>query len=404
MGNSVLLNFWSSNSVLRYFIVYAFPCLLCWGIFFLAYYPGMMSRDSLDQWIPVLTYEFNDWHPAILSYLYYLLSLVWRSPAVVCLAQMLGLAGVFSYGMVQFEKLELPGWALFLITAFFCLFPLNGFYVNTLFKDVPFGIAILLAFIYLMQIVETQGAWLKSGINLFLFAFTLSFIWVIRHNGILTVFAIFGALSVAYWPFIKRISLAIVFTLAMVFLVKGILYRAIGVHGRFPGIEMLISHQIAAVIHSGAKLTKAETQFIQKVLPLSVWEKKYDPFEVDDIVFDKDFNYTFLEEETVRKQYRSIWFSIISRNIPAFLQHHIKVTDLVWNIGLQHGSYNYAVHPLIDANDLGIQMRPFLPRLHTFLTNGINKANYTSPILRAVLLRPATYIYRFNFHFVHKPV
>ncbi|WP_210465334.1 DUF6020 family protein [Rufibacter roseolus] len=392
MMDRPLRSFLASGTLLRHFVVYALPCLLCWSVYFLAYHPGMMSQDSLDQWRQVSTFDFDDWHPAFLSYLYWLLSRLWLSPGVVCVTQILALAWVFAYGMVQLEKFGLPWWGLGLLTLFFCLFPLNGFYVNTLFKDVPFSIAFLLAFIYLLQIVESKGLWLNYKRNILAFALTLGFICVIRHNGIMTVVTIAGTLLAGYWALKRRTALLIVLVVSTVFLVKGPLYKAIQVQGRFFGVEMLMTHQIAAAINAGAALTQNEQRFLHTVLPQSTWQQHYNPFEVDSLVFNGHFNYPFLMQEWARREYRAVWFGIIRRNVPALLRHQAQVTDLVWNIGLQPGSYNYAVHPVIDTNEMGLQLQPVLPGLQSFLTREIHNAN-RNYYYRTLLLRPATYLY-----------
>ena len=388
-------SFVGSKTITRHFLVYAFPCLFIWSIYFLAFYPGMMSQDSIDQWRPVVTFKFSDWHPASLSYLYWLLTCIWLSPAIICIVQMLGMALVFAYGMVQLEKKGLPARGLVLMVMFFSLFPLNGFFVNTLFKDIPFSIAYLLAFIYLLVIVESGGAWLEKIKNVIWFSLALSFIWVIRHNGILTVFTVIGGLLFFYPRYFKKIGLLALLTLSLVFLVKGPLYKAINAQGRFYGFEMIMTHQISAVIHSRAKIYPEEKAFLQQILPLSVWQYNYDPFVIDPLIFNKHFKnyYSFLYPEANRNKFKKVWFNIARRNIPTLLKHQIKVTDLVWNIGLQKGSFNYSIHPLIDANNLGLAMQSFLPNLKNRLWAFHEYAYYHNAFLLAIFFRPATYIY-----------
>ena len=129
-----------------------------------------------------MNFRFSDWHPAFNSFLYWLLTRIWFSPAIICLVQLVALASVFAYGMVKLERRGLPQWALLLLVAFFSLFPINGFYVNTIFKDVPFGIAMLLLFIYSIEIFESNGAWLKSNWNIFYLSLVLALVWLFRHN------------------------------------------------------------------------------------------------------------------------------------------------------------------------------------------------------------------------------
>ncbi|PIQ19704.1 MAG: hypothetical protein COW65_19240 [Cytophagales bacterium CG18_big_fil_WC_8_21_14_2_50_42_9] len=383
-----------AQSIIRPLVVYALPCLLVWSFYFLAFYPGMMSQDSIDQWRPVVTAKYGDWHPASLSYLYWLLSRIWFSPAIVCITQMLGMAAVFAYGMVQLEKKGLPVWGSVLMVLFFSLFPLNGYYVNTLFKDIPFSIVYLLIFVYLLEIVDSGGTWLRKIKNIVGLGLALSFLWVIRHNGILTVLTTIVGLLIFYPRYFKKIGLLAVLTIFLAFLVKGPLYKALHVQGRFYGIEMIMTHQIGAVINSGASLKPAEKAFLQQVQPMEIWQQNYNPFLIDPLIFNPHFQqyYSFLYPDSVQKEFIKVWFGIVKRNIPVLLKHQAKVTDLVWDIGLQQDSYNYSVHPLIDPNDLGLKTQSFLPGFKNLLVHFPNYV-YRHKFLFALTLRPATYVY-----------
>lgn len=371
---------------------YAAPCLLVWGIYFLAFYPGMMSRDSLDQWREVVTFRFDDWHPAFDSFAYWLLTRLWFSPAIICLVQMLLLAGVFAYGMVQLEKRGLPKWGLVGLTLFFSLFPLNGFYANTLFKDVPFSIVVLLLALFTEEIVASGGGWLATTQHAVSLAVVLALIWLIRHNGLLTSLVMLGCLALAYAQYRKQLALIALGCGIVVGLVKGPLYSAIHVNGRPYALDILMAHQMSAVLHAGTQPTAPEKEVLEHVLPLPLWKVYYNPFQSDSLVFSKGFNYTYLGSEAGRRAYIATWASLVPRNLPALLVHQRMVSELAWRPDHQPGSYTYSVHPLIDANDLGIQAASALPLVKKILLRAFYISNSIG-LLRALVLRPALYSY-----------
>lgn len=365
---------------------------MVWVLYFLAFYPGMMSRDSLDQWIEVVAFRFDDWHPAFSSWLYWLLTRLWFSPAVICLTQMLALSVVFAFGMIKLEKRGLPSWALLLITLFFSLFPLNGFLTNTLFKDVPFSIAILLLFLLTTEIVESKGAWLAKPANILGLALTLAFITLIRHNGVLTALATLGGLGVFYFAYARKLLLLAFCYLTLVFLVKGPLYRSLNVQGHSYALEILLTHQIAAVLHSGQQPTLEEAQVLNKVLPLALWKEKYQPYTSDPLVFDPQYNYTYLTQPTSRAALIETWYSLVRRNVAALLEHQASVSELVWRLDQSKLSYTYAAHPLIDPNPQGLATASVLPFFKEFLVRAYNYSRHRS-WSRIVLYRPALYLY-----------
>lgn len=54
---------------------------------FCAFYPGIMSPDSLDQFQQALNFQFNDWHPPIMAILWSGLAHIWRGPQLMLLVQ-----------------------------------------------------------------------------------------------------------------------------------------------------------------------------------------------------------------------------------------------------------------------------------------------------------------------------
>ncbi|MFM8320038.1 MAG: hypothetical protein ACKOC5_03900 [Chloroflexota bacterium] len=53
-----------SRRTWRLTLLYMLPMLAAWGIFLLAFWPGVMTPDAIDQWNQVQTKSFNDFHPA----------------------------------------------------------------------------------------------------------------------------------------------------------------------------------------------------------------------------------------------------------------------------------------------------------------------------------------------------
>jgi hypothetical protein len=281
---------------------------------------------------------------------------------------------------------------------FFSLFPLNGFFVNTLFKDVPFGIAVLLLFAYTVEIVESKGDWLGVNRNVCYLTLTLAFIWLIRHSGALTSLAVIGCLALFYRAYLARIAVLAAGCLLLVYAVKGPLYKAIGVGARSYALELLLSHQIGAAINHGTQLTESENNVLDKVLPLPLWKTRYTPYECDGLVFHKSFKYGYLTTDEGRSAYIRTWYSIMKRNLPALARHQVQVSELVWRLDHSPGSYTYANHPLIDENDLGLKTKSVLPVLHKYIMEAHNFAvNRTK--LRVLFYRPALYTYLSLFFF-----
>jgi hypothetical protein len=77
---------------LRDFLIFSMPQALSYLGALLLFYPGIMTSDSLDQWLQADTGLLNDWHPPMHTLLEAGLRLLWDSPACIALFQALALA------------------------------------------------------------------------------------------------------------------------------------------------------------------------------------------------------------------------------------------------------------------------------------------------------------------------
>ena len=73
--------------------LYALPCVLVWSVWWLVFWPGLMSGDSLNQWLQLTTGQYSDVHPVFHTFSNQVLTRPWHSPAMVAGAQVLALAG-----------------------------------------------------------------------------------------------------------------------------------------------------------------------------------------------------------------------------------------------------------------------------------------------------------------------
>ena len=99
-----------------------------------------MTPDSLNQWEQAHTYEFNDWHPVVYTWLIMLIVRIWDSPAIVSFVQILINAFIFGYIVYRFEVFGLKKKFLWIIAILFAISPVNGIFSIHIWKDVLFGV------------------------------------------------------------------------------------------------------------------------------------------------------------------------------------------------------------------------------------------------------------------------
>ena len=117
-------------------------CLAGFALTVAAFYPGLMSPDSIDQLAQGHGWQFTDIHPPVMSALWGLLDRVWPGPALMLLfhnALFWGAAALFW----RLTRDRSPLWGL--AFAAFGFTPQVWALLGTIWKDVGLGAALLLA-------------------------------------------------------------------------------------------------------------------------------------------------------------------------------------------------------------------------------------------------------------------
>ena len=142
---------------------YAPPCIGIWALYLVAFWPGLMSQDSIAQWEQVAKNSFANNYPSFHTLTNWLITRVWLSPAAIAAAQIIALAVIFSLTMVELGRWGIASRVRAYVTAVFCLSPVNGMMAVSLWKDIPYTCAMLGLFTVLLRSVRSEGRWLSGA-------------------------------------------------------------------------------------------------------------------------------------------------------------------------------------------------------------------------------------------------
>jgi hypothetical protein len=370
---------------------YTVPCAAVWAVYLLAFWPGFISADSLNQWGQVLRGEFYNEHPAFHTLTNWLITRVWLSPASVAIVQICFLSVLFGLAMRELACWRVPVWVRITVTALFALSIVNGMMVITLWKDIAFAIAMLGLFIVLLRLVRTGGTWIDSwqGTGSLWLALVCTSLY--RHNGVLIPLL---TLPLLMWVWRKRyfVRFALVGAIWIVtyFIVIGPLYGLIRVHPMAPFFAMQTQiHQIGAVVNAGVPLTEEQQTFLSQIEPLDYWKTRYDCYSLNTLVYNDKVNYGFIADHS--DQLAQVWWQLVTRYPGVMLQHFSCVTAMVWEVNQPTGRYYSTAWPYVSENDLGLRMESKWPAMQTFLTDLFN--NSEKPENVTLFWRPALYLY-----------
>lgn len=213
----------------RSWMLYSMIPLLIWTMYLLAFFPGLMSVDSITQWRQVIEFSFNDTHPAFHTLIIWLITQIWFSPAAVVVVQLIFQAVIVGYGVYTIEKYGASKKIIWAITLFYALSPGYGMLGVSIWKDTPYSVSLFWLLILLVKVALTKGEWLEKRKHLLLFMLVLLLVFMLRHNGILPAAGVLFVLLVSYRKYLKRVLLIVFGLIIIIFTIKVPLYQALKV-------------------------------------------------------------------------------------------------------------------------------------------------------------------------------
>lgn len=326
-------------------------CLLF--VYYLAYYPGGFSPDSISQYTQAINNQYSDWHPVIQTLFAFKLPLTLTGGWIgsIVLFQIICFSAVLGYSFNTIYKFTNLKYTV--LSIIFLLFnPQLGYIAMYPWKDISFAIGALLLLTYSLRIYFTKGDWIKKPLNTVVFIITASLTTLFRHNALL--FTIPLIIAVLLYMTKKRGLIICISVIVLCLGIKLPLYSAIGVTSpdkrqiETLGLPMTI---IGAVVTHTPEALDAETrEFAYKVAPKEVWEEKYKDGSYNAVKWDDRTNNDVIEEYGTQKVI-SMMFKSINASKRVALTSLIKLTEASYSVT---DDYDDFIYPGIAENQYGI--------------------------------------------------
>ncbi len=330
---------------------YAAPCITIWSIYLLAFWPGLMTLDSIDQWQQMLTGQISDFHPVFHTLTNWLVTRIWLSPAMVALAQITVLSIVAGLILMQLRKWGASRLVVWLTCILFALSPANGILVNTLWKDVPYSIAVLILTYFILQMVQDHGTWLNRKFAWVWLGTIAACVALYRHNGAPVAVGTLIILFIAYRQYWKRLALASALMLGMWLGIRGSVYQLLNVQplpSSFFTAYIALKH-VAAHLAQGAELTASEQAFLQQVRTGDLkWP--YLCSTAEPLLYDGKLNSDFALSHSAELTQLAI--KLLQQNPKIDLDDQLCGSSLVWRLSWPPTpQHRFNVLPFTIGND-----------------------------------------------------
>ena len=346
------------------YVRFGLPCAAVWVVYLLALWPGILTEDSIEQWTDMTSGVIRGYHSPLQTILHWLLTRLWLSPAIIVLAQIAALSAAYTMVAAECAARNAPRWLLAATTLLVAALPANGFIVVTLWKDVPYSIALLMITALTLRLARSGGRF-RGRFDVVAMAIALTAAATFRHNGLPTV-ALFLMLLVRAVPVPRRPAWQVAaLTLAGVLTIHFGLFRVLGVRPYHPAQrDQTILHQVAAGMQTGTAYTQDDFAALGRIMPIATWVRDYRCETVIPTLVSVFAHSPADEYARLRPSLRTAWWHAATRGPWTIASHHACVSGLIWNPVASYA----LVSTSIVSNGYGLDTRPVLPAMNRLLT------------------------------------
>jgi hypothetical protein len=369
------------------YVRYGLPCAAVWVVYLLAFWPGILTEDSIEQWTDMTSGVIRGYHSPLQTTLHWLLTRLWFSPAIIIVAQIAALSAAYAMVARECAARNAPRWLLNTTTLLVAAWPANGFLVVTLWKDVPYSIALLWITALTLRLARLGSAPSVGRFDVALMAVALTAASTFRHNGLPTV-ALFVVLLIRAVPVPRRSAWHVAaLTVAGVLAIQFGLFRLLRVQSYHPAYrDQTILHQTAAAMRPGTAYTPDDFAALGRIMPIANWVQDYRCESVIPTLVSVLAHSPAEDYERLRPALRTAWWHALTRSPWNIVRHHACVSGLIWNPA---ASYTLVATSIVDNGD-GLQTQPVLPSINRLLS-AVLSATSSQP-WRALLWDPAVHL------------
>ena len=311
--------------------------LVCWGIIWLASYPGFFCYDAGWQLKMYESDSITQHHPVIhtliiggvVNRLFRLLGDYNKAIAIYIFGKMIINDFIITYALMILSKTGVRKRYILLAQIYFALFPTVAFFMECSTKDSLFS-SVLMLLLVILYAIESDTCGENVNI-LWVSAFACLLIAMLFRNNAIYAF-LFSAIVLFVLKkriarYYKRFLALLLWSIVIVVLLNRLITFLGFEKGPFREMFSVPVQQIAEVYNSNRdSIMEDELAYLEELAPEEVWEN-YDPHFSDNVRWS--INDYKLKTETT--QFIRVWYQIGKRNVGLYVKAFLCLTQYAWD-------------------------------------------------------------------------
>ncbi len=372
LKNLLILKNKISNHKCKYIFIISFLLILiAWSIYFIAYFPGLLSSDSISE-IKTIINNFSSMsnHHPIIHTLFVagpfnlglkLFNNINWAIALSSIFQMLIMASIFAYLITFLYQRKVKNWLLILVLLFFMVIPMHGYYSITMWKDVLFAGTFLLLIIELIKMLEKKEITVVNSIP-FMIISLLNLLF--RNNALYAYLILIIFTFIILKKYYKQLIFIFGFVLSSYFIITYPIFNLLKIEKSKSSEYIAIPlQQIGRMAYKNIEFTKEEKETIDELIPANIMKEVYSPENVDTIKFNNNYNYQVFDAN--KKEYLELWLKLVVKHPGVAMESYLTSTIGYW---YPNNQYTTNINNIYE-NEYGIHLISKFSNLRNKLEN-----------------------------------
>lgn len=337
------------------------PLLTWW----LGWFPGFLTPDSIDQLGQIDRFEFFNFHPIAHTFSMWVVTRVWDHPGAITLVQVLLLAGLLGLLARRLTQIGVPWWLTVAAAWITASLPMVGATTIAVWKDVPYSLAMVWAFAELVALARDRDGFWTSWWGPLRLGTALGLMWALRANGKITVVIIVIALAIGFATRWRRLLAAAGAMVAVGMVLPTVLIAVLSVNPTSIEPAHVFLPDVAAVLVNDPDwFSDADVERLEAIAPIEFWQDKYECTDSTPLVWDPKFKHAPARQSPW--EYRSLVARTAITHLPTVLGHRWCAASFMFVPWARDGSYLHRPPFEIYPNTLGIARDSISERAYSF--------------------------------------
>jgi hypothetical protein len=324
-------------------------CQVIFLAWWAAYYPAILSYDSVFYVLHVTTGPWVDNHSVLYDAMVWLSLHTTGGLAALTLAQTAAMSAALGYTVAAFRRHGVPGRWTAIAAVIVAALPPTGVFIVYLWKDVPYvicGFLIVPTLAHLLDLRRRPGSRRDRRVSALVAALGLEMLGMslFRINGF-TIVAIAAVLLVCLLPGIRAaLAAAAGMAIGLALLLNLVVYPAAGIQRAPSSLAYGPVYADLAVAYkqSPRSLTHADKALMTQVAPLASWKKAANCYNSDPTTRIPGFKANGLR---LSGKITALWLRLFKRSPELILAARICRSSIAWSIFQASGWGSTQIQP-----------------------------------------------------------